>query len=132
MKDFPTEIRLRAVAITATEMQFRSLFHRVVEYIYVGILLLLMKNVDSISIGISQISIRHYVTLKGVTQYEALISSMSAKDNMDLCCTLVHDAKCENLEELICVYNGNSTWFYRKALMANYSAVQQLEKRRNK
>ena len=130
MNEFPTEIRLRAVGITATEMQFRPLLHRIAEYIYVWILLILRQNVDSISIGISQISIRHYVTLEGITQYQAFISSMSAKENLKICCTLIQNANCETLEELCHVYNGNSTWFYRDALKRNYAVVRQMESRR--
>jgi hypothetical protein len=131
IKGFPDEIKTRAVAITATEMQFRPFLYRLTEYIYACLLFIFRKDLANISLGISQISIRHYQTMEGVSQSQALLRSMSARENLRMCCRLIEKLNCKNLEELRQAYNGKSTAFYRYSLQKNYTISSQLMARQS-
>lgn len=120
---FSARTQMMAVAITATEMQFRPLLHRLVEYCYVSFLLILGRDAGAVTVGISQISIRHYVSLEKITQFQSLILSMSAGENLIVCCKLVQAANSEVLDDVAKAYNGNSTQFYRAALRRNYAIL---------
>lgn len=131
-KDFSLDTQLMAAAITITEMQFRSLLHRLAEYTYVFILILLGRDASSVSVGISQISIRHYVSLEGTTQFQSLISSMSAKKSLAACCKLIDPISQNSLDEVISLYNGNCTSYYRAELQRNLRLLYQFEHQKNR
>ncbi|MFD2738956.1 hypothetical protein ACFSUD_05210 [Sulfitobacter aestuarii] len=124
---FPHEVRMMAAAVTATEMSFRSLPHRLAEYLYATVLILLGRDAGHVSIGISQVSIRHYATLENASQLMALKLSLSAEHNLRICCKFVQQVEGRSLISVARAYNGRSTFFYKKALAENYSALQQLE-----
>lgn len=126
-KRFASEIQLTAAAITATEMQFRSLVHRLVEYVYVAILIFFGRDASAISVGISQISIRHYISLEGTTQFQSLLLSMSAKENLATCCKLINTMNQNSLKQICLLYNGNSTNYYWMELQKNYEILSKLE-----
>lgn len=117
---------MMAIAAIATEMRFRTIFHRIVEYIYVILLLLLGKDAGHISVGIGQISIRHYQNIFGISQISSLILSLSARGNLVACCEFIERLGPKNLEELAFLYNGKSTVFYRRALRENFYSVKRI------
>lgn len=123
-RQFTSQTQVIAAAITATEMYFRPLPHRLIEYLYVALLLLSGRDATAVSVGISQISIRHYVSLEGKTQFEALRSSVSARANLAICCKIIETNKCESLEDVSKLYNGSSNQYYRLKLKQNYDALQ--------
>jgi hypothetical protein len=127
---FSAETQLMAVAVTATEMQFRSWLHRVFEYIYVLLLVVLRRNAGTVSVGISQISIRHYVSLEGKSQFQSLLLSMSASNNLATCYQIIETEDIKSLYHLCRAYNGKSTRFYRITLERNHALLCQLEARR--
>ena len=124
---FSNEIRTAAVAVTATEMQFRPFPHRCVEYAYVLCMLLFKQDVSFVSVGISQISIRHYRSQFGFSQFQALFHSMSAQKNLLLCCKLLESSNMNTLDKMREVYNGKSTFFYKRALRKNHELLVKLE-----
>lgn len=110
-----------ALAITATEMRFRPFAYRVAEYLYVLILLLLAKDASKVSVGISQVSIRHYMELRGVSQFGSLRLALSGRNNLKICCEIIDNKSITSLSDLSVSYNGHSTRFYRKLLERNHS-----------
>lgn len=129
-RQFSLETQLLATAITATEMQFRPLLHRLAEYTYVLLLLLLGRDAGAVSVGISQISIRHYVSFERTTQFQSLLLSMSAKKSLSTCCKIVGAESNKSLEHICRVYNGNSTRYYWRALRKNHTLLCTLEAHR--
>lgn len=130
-KQFSANTQMMAAAITATEMQFRPLLHRLVEYTYVSLLLFLGRDASAVSVGISQISIRHYVSLEGTTQFQSLLLSMSAKKSLATCCKIIEAENSNSLDHVCRAYNGNSTRYYRRALEKKYTLLCKLEARRD-
>lgn len=129
--DIPNDVRLFAVAVTATEMHFRSLPHRIAEYVYVLLLLFFGRDAGAVSVGVSQISLRHFVALEKTNQLRALLMSVSARDSLRVCCNLIKALDTKSLEEVARAYNGKSTWFYRKELQGNFEKVCELDALRN-
>lgn len=119
-----------AAAVTATEMQFRPFWHRVVEYTYVLSLILLGRDAGTISVGVSQISIRHFVSLEGINQFQSLFRAMSARKNLATCCKMIEEMDAEHLNDVRVAFNGNSTIYYRKALQRNYDLLREIDARR--
>ena len=124
---FSTETQMLAAAVTATEMQFRPFPHRLVEYTYALLLLLLARNVGSISIGVSQISVRHFTAIEGISQLQSLFWATSARNSLATCCKLIEAMGAEDIDDVRKAYNGNSTVHYRKALQKNYGLLQKLD-----
>lgn len=127
---FSEKTQTFAAAITATEMQFRPFWQRSVEYIYVLLLILLGRDAGSISIGVSQISIRHIVSIEGTNQLEALLWALSARNSIGTCCKIIEAINTEDLDQVRVAYNGVGTTYYRKVLQRNYGLLQKLEKSR--
>ena len=127
---FSAGTQMFAVAVTATEMQFRPFWHRLVEYTYVLSLILLGKDAGPISVGVSQISIRHFVSLEGANQFQSLLWAMSARKSLVTCCKIIEAMDAENLNDVRVAYNGESTLYYRKALQQNFDLLQELNARR--
>lgn len=128
---YSAKTQMMAAATTATEMHFRPLLHRLVEYFYVFLLLILGKDAGSVSVGISQVSIRHYISHEGTTQFQSLRHSMSAKKNLTICCKIIEAENCDSLDDICSSYNGNSTRYYRRKLQKNYNLLCRLEAYRN-
>lgn len=123
---YPKDVIVMAAAVTATEMEFRTAMHRFFEYIYAAALVFLNKDASAISIGVSQISIRHYIYFEGGTQFNAIISLMSVNKSIETCCKIIEKSKCKNIEDLSRKYNGNSTIFYLIMLSKNYTIAREL------
>lgn len=119
-----------AAAVTATEMYFRPLPYRIIEYIYVALLIILGRDASSISLGISQISIRHYVSLESVNQFQAFRFSMSARENIATCCKLLDSNKWGSPEEVCKFYNGKSSPYYSMKLKQHYELIHEFEQKR--
>lgn len=130
-EQFSAQTQMMAAAITATEMNFRPLFYRLIEYTYVSLLILWRLDASSVSVGISQISIRHYVSLEGVTQFQSLRYSISAKKNLATCCKIIEAADGNSLGQICNSYNGAGTRFYRMELEKNYKFLCNLEAHRH-
>lgn len=127
--EFTERVRLMAAAITATEMQMRNFTQRTAEYILVFIMLGLGRNTRNVSVGISQISLRHYETLAGAQGFKALLLSLSPRENLKLCCTIIASNNCVSLDDLVATYNGSGTNYYRATLERNFLKVISLHKR---
>lgn len=119
-----------AAAVTATEMQFRPFWHRLVEYTYVLFLIILGRDAGPVSVGVSQISIRHFVSLEGISQFQSLLRAMSVQRNLATCCKMIEAMDAEHLNDVRVAYNGDSTIYYRKALQRNYDVLQEIDARR--
>lgn len=127
--EFTERVRLMAAAVTATEMQMRNFAQRIAEYLLVLIILWLGRNPGSVSVGISQISLRHYETLTGTRGLRALILSASPRQNLKLCCAFIARNNCVSLDEVVESYNGSSTDYYRATLERNFLKLTNLHKR---
>jgi len=126
---FTERERLMAAAVTATEMQMRGFMQRMAEYILVCAILLLGKDAQWVSVGISQISLRHYYALADAKGFKALFMSLSPSENLRMCCILINSTNAVNLDDLANAYNGKSTVFYRSCLKQNYAAINSLHQR---
>ena len=124
---FSAETQIIAAAVTATEMQFRPFWHRLVEYSYVLLLIILRRDAGLISVGVSQISIRHFTSFEGTSQLQSLLRSMSAQKNISTCCKIIERMDAKHLNDVRAAYNGDSTVYYRKALRTNYDLLQELD-----
>lgn len=124
---FSVNTQMFAAAVTATEMQFRPFGYRMIEYSYVLLLVLLRRDAGSISVGVSQISIRHFASFEGDSQFKSLLRAMSARKNLATCCKIIEAMDANHLNDVRAAYNGDSTVFYRKALQRNYDLLQELE-----
>ncbi|WP_123642826.1 hypothetical protein [Histidinibacterium lentulum] len=131
LDDFSVQTRILAASITLTEMKFRPWSHRLVEYLYVLGLIALRRDVSTITVGVSQISIRHYKNYQGAGQFEALRQSMSAINNLRLCCAIIEDQSIKTPRDAARKYNGASSVFYRNSLSLNFSNLRELSKRRS-
>lgn len=127
---FSTKTQMFAVAITATEMQFRPFWYRFVEYTYVLFLIIFRRDAGSISVGVSQISIRHFVSLEGTNQLQSLLFALSARKSLATCCKIIEAMDAENLDDVRLAYNGKSTVYYRKALQRNFDLLREMEEYR--
>ena len=127
---FSAKTQMFAAAVTATEMQFRPFWHRVVEYTYVLSLILLGRDAGTISVGVSQISIRHFASLEGANQFQSLLRAMSARKSLATCCKMIEAMDAEHLNDVRVAFNGNSTIYYRKALQRNYDLLREIDARR--
>ena len=125
--EFSTQTQAFAVAVTATEMQFRPFWYRMAEYTYAMALILLGRDAGSISVGVSQISIRHFSSFEDTNQFKSLLRAMSARKSLVTCCKMIETMDAENLEEVQTAYNGGSTVFYRRALQRNYHRIRGLD-----
>ena len=121
---FSAETQLLAVAITATEMQFRPLLCRFSEYIYALSLIAFGRDAGSVSVGVSQISIRHFVALEGINQLQSLLWAMSAQKSLTTCCKMIEGLNVRGVDDLRAKYNGNSTVFYRIVLRKNIDLLK--------
>lgn len=127
---FSARTKMFAVAVTATEMQFRPFWHRLVEYTYALSLILLGRDAGPISVGVSQISIRHFMSLEGTNQFQSLLWAMSVRKNLATCCKIIESMDAENLNDVRVAYNGESTLYYRKALQRNFDLLREMDARR--
>lgn len=127
---FSPETQMFAVAITATEMQFRPLVLRLLEYIYAVSVILFGRDAGHISVGVSQISIRHIVSLEGTNQFQSLLLAMSARKSLAACSRVIEAMDARNLNEVRIGYNGQSTMYYRIALQRNFDLLRKMEARR--
>lgn len=127
---FSAKTQMFAVAVTATEMQFRPFWHRLVEYTYVLSLILLGRDAGAISVGVSQISIRHFGSLEGTNQFQSLLWAVSARKNLVTCCKIIEAMDADSLNDVRVAYNGESTLYYRKALQRNFDLLREMDARR--
>lgn len=130
-KGFSAETQMFAAAITATEMEFRPLWHRLAEYAYATFLILFGRDAGSITVGVSQISLRHISKLERTNQFQSLCRAMSARKNLEICCKMIDEMDVNHLDDLQLAYNGTGTIFYRKALVRNYNRLLDLDTMRN-
>lgn len=127
---FCQKTKLLAVAVTATEMHFRPLTFRCIEYLVVILRLCVGRDVGSFSVGISQVSLRHYMVTYRIGPFAAIRLAMSAEENLKICCALLDSWRCETIEAACDGYNGNSTIFYKRLLSRNYHRAYQLASQR--
>lgn len=121
--NYPVEIRLLAVAVTAAEMKFRPFPLRLVEYIVVFIAMCFGKSVGKFSIGISQISIRHRVLDFEESEFQSILSLMSARKSLETCCSIIAKHPCTSLQLVAESYNGRCSVFYSVELKKNYTRL---------
>lgn len=119
-KQFPREVRLAAAAITVSEMEFRPFFARVAEYTYAICLLLFKRDVSTLTLGVSQVSLRYFQDEYNLGVFQAVSASMSVQCNIVLCCGLLSKASIKSLDEAIQIYNGQGTWYYRRKVQNAY------------
>lgn len=124
---FSAKTQMFAAAVTATEMQFRPFWHRLIEYCYVMVLTILKRDAGSISVGVSQISVRHFASFEGTSQFQSLLRSMSAQKSISTCCKIIDAMDANHLNDVRAAYNGNSSIYYRRALKRNYELLQELD-----
>jgi len=127
---FSSATQMFAVSVTATEMRFRPFWHRLVEYMYVLTLILLGKDAGPISVGVSQISIRHIVSLENTNQLQSLLYAMSARKNLAICCKIIEAMDAKSLNDVRVSYNGESTLYYKNTLKQNFDLLQEMDARR--
>lgn len=128
MVGFSPEVRLHAAVITLTEMRFRALTHRILEYCLVLFLLLRGRDPGAVSIGISQLSVRHLKRILGVGNLSALRASMSAERNLYCCCVLASELQSSGLPDLLRGYNGRTSIFYIRAAEAILARLEGLHR----
>ena len=129
---YPVDIRLAAAAITLAEMRFRMFPHRVLENVLVLALIAACRDPGHISIGISQISLRHFSRILGVSSLAALRGSTSAETNLHTCCALISEYSTSNISEILSNYNGRSSIFYKKAIADTYSRLHDFHRATNR
>ena len=123
LDDFSIETRVLAASITLAEMRFRPLTYRIFEYFYVVILLSLGRDVGRVSVGISQISIRHIERYEEVNQFNALRLALSARNNLRVCCLILEEKSVKSIKDVARLYNGRSTLFYKRTLEFYHSSL---------
>lgn len=120
LDEFDLETQMLAVAFTLTEMEFRTFYHRLIEYIYVFLLLSMGKDASKVSVGVSQVSIRHYMSQEGIGQFSSLVRSFSLRSNLRACCLIISRESDRSLDNLCRVYNGSGTGYYRRLVAKSF------------
>ena len=116
------EVRALAAAIICAEMQFRPFVFRIGEYIYALIRLAINKNIDSMTLGVAQVSLRHYRDFLAVDRWRAVLASTDLRTNWQMCCLYLEKYGCYDVETAVNAYNGVATTYYRRTV-SNYFAV---------
>lgn len=106
------ELRAATAAIICTEMEFRSLAFRIAEYCVTAFLLLNGRDIGHISLGIAQVSVRHYRDFLGYSNKDAWKASMRFKENWKICALIVASVGSLESADIIKAYNGRSTRYY--------------------
>lgn len=112
-----------AVAVTLTELQFRPLWFRLLEYGYALFLLSFGGKAGSVSVGIAQISLRHYSEKLNFGLWYGLVASTSARVNIRLCGLLIAEIDNKDALSVARLYNGNATKQYYADLEKNFRSV---------
>jgi hypothetical protein len=113
---YSLEVRLLAAAVISSEMEFRRFLHRLVEYVFALAKLMVGVSIDTMSLGVAQISIRHIVKLRRVSSFEALRLTLSVKESFDLCCEIIDAFPSKDIANVVFAYNGRSSIYYRFAV----------------
>jgi hypothetical protein len=88
------------------------------------------RDAGSISVGVSQISIRHFSSLEGTSQFQSLLRAMSAQKSLATCCKIIEKMNAEHLDDVRIAYNGESTFYYKNALQRNFDLLREIDARR--
>lgn len=121
--DFSLETKLAAASITLTEIRFRTLLHRLCEYAMVILLIFRKQDPGHLSIGISQISIRHFRQFLATDNLGALKAAMVHQSCLHVCCSLIDDTGARTIGEVAHKYNGRCSPYYLRALGTIHSRI---------
>lgn len=122
--EFSEEVRIFAAATTLTEMSFRPWLWRAFEYIYALTIHAIGRDIGGITLGVSQISLRHFRDLRNLSDRQSIFASMSVRQNLSLCCELVEEVYPLETETVAEHYNGNATSFYKRRLSETYGRLR--------
>ena len=117
--------RLAAAAITLTEMYFRPSYWRLGEFFLALWLQLVQRDSKYLSVGVSQISLRHVCLRYSCNEKHALETLMDPRKCIENCCYLLAQENWSSIRELANFYNGNCSAAYLKLLEVNSDRVQQ-------
>jgi len=132
LKNHNKGVRQAAAALTLTEMHFKPLPIRIVEYIYIISLFLRGKSYLSVTAGISQISLRHISKRTGINGLGLLKVAVDARSCLDECCYVIGRSDNTSVSKLATTYNGKSTPYYRRLLDNNYERVGSIFEKLNR
>lgn len=123
LSEHAERVRIDAAAITLTEMYFRPLPARLVEFVYASLLYLFGRDYLSVSVGISQISLRHITERNGLRGFRLLYHTLNSVRCLDECCFFIANLKAARLVDISHQYNGRSTVFYLALFRKNRADV---------
>lgn len=126
LREHEINVRKAAAAVTLTEMYFRPLPARALEYLYVFVLLLFHRDYLHVSVGISQVSLRHIYRSQGKTGLALLSLAMNPRKILNECCLVIGTFDQLSVPSMAKEYNGNSTYFYRRLLEKNLQNVESI------
>lgn len=114
------EIRILAAAITFAEMQFRPLWWRTAEFSLALVRYALGLSIAHLTLGISQISVRHVLNKHKQSEFWAIKSLSSPQFSFELCCELLSENGKQEIGEQIRFYNGNASTFYKRLVHISF------------
>lgn len=120
------DVRKAAAAITLTEMYFRPLPIRMAEYVLAGLLCAVGKEYLHLSVGVSQLSLRHIHQRCENSGLGLIFLTSDPARCMNECCHFIRSLEYGNLSDLADCYNGNSTKHYTRLLGINFDEVTQV------
>jgi hypothetical protein len=82
------------------------------EYVFVWILYFLGRSIEGYTLGIGQISLRHFKARFAHSDFESILASKSLAKSFDLCCHIVSLASDQSDKEIVATYNGSCTEYY--------------------
>lgn len=126
---FSVDVKLMAAAVTLTEMHFRPWTWRVAEFFLATFKLALGQDIRHLTLGVSQISVRYYYDILGLTKLEALLEALSVKNNLWLCCKLLEQIDVIKPDIVAHYYNGYSTIFYKRRLSKMHTKLYEYQAR---
>jgi len=129
-------VRKAACAIVMTEMTFRQLPHRCVEFIFAFGCLAFGRSPRYMTLGIAQISVWRLCKMQGHTEAKATLLLMSKAKSIEACCYFLAHARLDDKElgdpkALASVYNGKATPFYLRRLRIYLDEVDRTVRFRN-
>ena len=123
VQGFSDRTKMLAAALTISEMRFRTWTHRLIEYSYVLILILIRQDAGSVTIGVSQISVRHIRNLLDTNDFGALRAATSAETSLKMCCQLIGSYSELSIRDVALRYNGDCSIYYLSTLDQAYKEI---------
>ena len=124
LRGYPERVRVAAAAITLTEMYFRPNIIRLAEHMVALVRRALGMSIGHLTLGISQVSIRHVEQSHRHADKSALDQLMQPAFGLRECCRFIASHRWETQDDLLHVYNGVSSKFYARLLAKNHVVVK--------